>query len=789
MGWMDDVRSAVRSLTRRPAFTLFAVGTLALGIGATTAIYGTLEAVILDPVPFEGGDRMVGLYRRIGGGDAFVTADAELVDRIAVHDDLLERVERWAMEAMTLSGRGDATELMVARVRPSIHDFLGRPPWLGRPFDQAELVGEGDRVVLIGHALWKDAFGGSADALGQTLTLDGAPWTVIGVMPPNTPIPNFGLQRVDVWTPLGTGHDPDDVMGLGLLREGVDIAALEERLSATTEEGASWSATAVLIGEQVARPVREPMQLLMAAVVLLLLISCVNVANLLLFRADGRRRETAVRVALGSGRGRLVRQHLVESLLLAALGGAVGIGLAFVGQSWILELRPSQLDVLDQARLDGPALRFALAVTLVTGVLFGAAPALHAARPGTLETLRHGVRTAGDVAGRRLRWLFVAGEVALSFALLLGSLGVLDTLLDKQRADLGFDAGRVVTVSVALPSWRYEEEALRASVLEEMLGRLATLPSVDRVAQASGLPPRAGVWFGEPEVEGGVPSEETEVMFGPSADTAYLAALGQPLLSGRWFDADDMSGDQDVVVVSASTATRLFGDDDPIGKRFRLGSGADWMTVIGVTTDVPMTGLSGQMPELQAYHPLRTSWRTMTFALRATDRDAVDAVTALVPSVIREVEPDARISRLARAEALMLDTLERERFTTTIMATFAVLALFLAAIGLYGIVSQVVGQRTREIGIRVALGASRGRVASMVLRRAGGATLAGTILGAILAVAGSRVLDSAVVGVQDTGVTTYLLAAAGLTLTSFVAAYAPARRAAAVDPVDAIRVE
>lgn len=796
MGVVDDVRHAMRSLVRRPSLTVFAVVTVGLGVGATTAIFSTVEAVILHPLPYEGADRMVNLLRKIGNADAYVTPAPEQIEAWARMGDVFERVEVWSMRGMTLTGRGEAREVMAGLIRPSFHDLVGRYPVVGRTFNPEELAGDGAKVVLISSGLWEAAFGRDPGVLGESLRLDGEPYTVVGVMPPRTLMPGFGLMPAELWRPLSEEAARADPFATGIVREGVTLEAVNARLAVPSSPseaegpGADWSGAARLVAADVSNGVRGILALLMGAVVMLLLIACVNVSNLLLFRANARRRETAVRAALGSGTGRLVRQLLLESSFLALVGGALGTGLAYVGQDVILKLRPERLAVLDYVGINGRVLGFTLALSLITGFIFGLAPALHASRPDALEPLRSGSRTEGDVVGRRARWVLLVGEVGLSFALLMGSLSVLGEFASRLRADVGYRSGEVAVMQISLPRWRYDGPEGRRAVADALRDRMVKLPGVVHVSLSSGVPPRAGVMFGEVYPEGGEPLDGTQILRGSSVDAEYFSTLGQRILAGRAFTEEDVEAEESRVVVGESTAHRFFGDGDPIGRRFRVGADPGrWYTVIGVAQDVAIAGLSAATQSLQVYHLRRTAFADVTVLARVmTGADPGDLLP-LMRQIAVDIDPELRIDRLVTADEMMRATLDRERFTTTIIGTFAVLALVLAAIGLYGVVSQVVGQRTREIGIRVALGAGRATIASMVLRRAGGATGAGVVLGTVLAVVGSRYLHSRVVGFDTTNLTTYLLASSVLALAALLAAYAPARRASHVDPVEAMRAE
>ncbi len=792
-GWIDDGVHAVRALARRPTFTAFAVITVALGIGAVTAIYSTLDAVVLNPVPYDNADRMVTLMRPIGTSGAMRSPASEQVEAWAAMDDVFEAVEQSALSTMTLTGSGEPALLDVALVRPSWHAFTGRLPFLGRAFTEEEMSADA-RVVLLGHALWRSRFGGDPAVVGRTVDLDGEAWEVVGVMPRRSPVVHFGIQEVDLWRPLPPG--PVQSPPVGVLREGVSLESALERLEAPVLLGDGTEAVGTGRGvvASLADRMRDTVTILMVAVVALLLIACVNVSNLLLGRAEGRRRETAVRSALGGGRGRLARQMMTEGLALGLLGGGVGVALTLGGLRVVHALRPPDLTTLDAVSVNGGVLVFAFGVTLAASLLFSLVPVVHASRQAAADALRAGARSVGSGAlGARFRWVLVSAEVALSFALLVGSILVLGSLRGLLHQDPGFDAGRVAVLEVDLPRWRYDSVDERVTVLDDLQERLAAVPGVDDVARGVGMPGAAGVTFGTVEVAGAEPVDETFTFHGPPVGPGYFEALGQPMLRGRGFTAAEIADPEaEVVVLGEGAARRFFGDDaEVVGRRIRIGGGDSWQTVVGVTVDVPMTGLATTDRRFQMYWPNRPLYSTgASFFVRVAPGRDPAAILPEARQIVREHAGAAHIGEARPLDDVLASTVGRERFATTLLTAFAALALVLAAVGLYGVVSQLVGQRTREIGIRMALGADGLRVGRGVLLRGLGATGLGLAVGAVVAGVGLQALSSRIFGL-DGGARPGAFVAAAVVLTSVAvaASWVPTRRAVRVDPTTAMRID
>ncbi len=789
-GWIDDLRHAWRSVMRQPVFTTFAALTLALGVGATTTIYSTLEAVVLRPIPYEGADRMVALFTPIGNSGALRTPTRAQVDAWSGMTDVFERIEPMGTRSMTLVDGVEPTAMSVGLIQPSFHAFAGRTPVLGRSFTDDELRTEAN-VLLIGHGVWTGRFGGDPNVIGRSLDLDGEPWTIIGVMPPDTPLLTFGVTDVDLWTPLPTDRP---ALAIGLLREGVDIEAAQARLAVPIDVGGvEVTGAPRRLSDMVSARLQDTLPLLLVAVSVVLLVACANVSNLLIGRAFRRRHETAVRAALGAGRARLARQLVFEGLTIGALGGALGLGLGFAGIRGLQALRPPALDALDRMTLDGRVLAFGLVLTFLASLLFSLAPALRSRREFA-GSLRGGARSDAEARdGNRLRWGLVSAEVALSFALVVGASIVLSAFADLGRADPGFEADRALTVQVLPPAWRFDDGNPAAPVHALVQERLAALPGVERVALANGRPAAASVFFGTIEVEGRAATEETRVLHGPSVDADYFEALGQALVSGRAFEVDELRRDSRVAVLGEGAAREFFGDTDPVGRRMRIGEAGDWWTVIGVTNDVAMVGLAGDRPQqaLQFYTPLGVDYPSpeRTYFVRIAPGADLAMVTSAVRNAVRAHFPDARLEDMATMDVHLAGTLAHERFASTLVSLFTVLALTLAGVGLYGVVSQVVGQRTREIGIRMALGADRGRIGRLALRASALAALAGVLAGGLLAELGLDLLSSQLFGLDRGRAGSYAFAAVAIGALTLVASWVPVRRAMRVDPVRAMRAE
>lgn len=801
-GWMQDLRFGVRGLLRRPGFTAAAVLTLSLGIGATVAIFSVVNGVLLEPLPYPDADRLVVLWetdtrngRRNGGVD---------------HPD----IRTWQQDVPgltvaghsgsrpTLTGFGDPEVIFGARVTDGLVRVFGLAPALGRDLTADDDVPGGPRVLVISHGFWQSRLGGAPDVLGRTLTLDGNPWEVVGVAPEGFDFPN----GAELWAPRR--HDPEGcghgcrVMGaVGRIEAGATMEQVQERMDASSARLAEAFPNAHrdsritferLLDTQVS-DVRTALWVLMAAVVMVLLIACANVANLLLVRGAERTGEMALRATLGASRTRLVRQLLTESLVLAGVAGLLGVGLAHWGISALVALAPDGIPRLAEAGLDGRVLAFGLATVGLVTMAFGLAPTLHMARGSLSPDLGGSRRTRGGRASSLSRSLLLSGEVALSLVLLLGAGLLFGTLRQIRGADLGFDAERVERFRLSVPESRYDTPGI-VRFFEELEGRLAAIPGVDAAGAAFGAPLASGNIGTSVELldrEPVDPADRPNLAVRP-ATLGYLAAMGLPLVRGRWFEPADVHESEGVVVINQAAAAAYWPGEDPLGKKIRLS--VSWgfdddpaRTVVGVVGDV--RSYSATEPDRPtAYLPnAQFGANSMYVTLRLLR--GTRTVMPAARQVVAALDPNLALNDVARMEDVVDAQLGATRFYLTLLGIFSVLALVLASVGLYGVVAYAVSRRTREIGIRVALGAPVDDVVRMLVREGMAPALLGVVAGLAGALLAGRALGSLLYGVEPHDPLTVTAVTALLVTVTLAATVVPARRASRVQPSVALREE
>ena len=805
---LQDIRYAARKLARTPGFTIIAAFTLALAIGATTAIFSVVDGVLLKPLPFRDPDNVVRVTN-MRDGNRQVSSVPDFLDfrREAKSFSSLSGIDN---QSMNLTGGAEPERVAGARVGATFWSLLGVTPAIGRGFAPNEDQTSAGRVVVLSDGLWKRRFAADRRIVGKTISLDGEAYTVIGVAPSKFSFPD----RPDVWVPLVFTADdlsPDGrgAHWLGVIgrlapnvtadRAQVEMVALTKRLEQQyPESNTRITAAVVPMQKYLVGDVRPALLVMLGAVAFVLLIACANVANLLLVRAAARESEMAVRTALGAGAWRIVRQLVTESVLLAIVGGVFGTLLALWGVDLLVAMAPSGLPRIEEVSINPTVLAFTAGVTALTGVLFGAFPAVHAARANVSGMLKDGMRgSSGGVASRRARNTLVMTEMALAVVLLVGAGLLIRSFSKLISVDPGFKAERVVTFSVVLPDTKYGPYAQRRAFVSELLERMKRMPGVQGSAVVTGLPLSNMMMRTSAHIEGTPPETPNERK---STDVAmatpgYFAAMGIPLVSGRDFTDRDGSGAPVVAIVNQEFAKRYFPNENPIGKRIALGWEQDTATaggnmtlggeIVGVVGNVKRRGLSQEIfPETYASF-MQPTFSVFSVIVRSTADPS--SVMSAVRAQMRELDRDLPVSGLRQLQELVSESVSRPRFYTTLLGVFAAIALVLAAVGIYGVISYAVSLRTRELGIRIALGASGRQVSGLVLQQGVTLALVGVLLGGAGAYWLMRLLSKLLFGVTATDPLTFFGVAGLLTLVAAVASYVPARRAGKVDPLLAMR--
>ncbi|MBS1829765.1 MAG: ABC transporter permease [Acidobacteria bacterium] len=798
---MTDLRFCLRSLRSTPGFTATAMLTLVLGMGATTAMFSIVYAVLFRPLPYRDAGRLVNIMGEQQGG-----VSRRLYEALQGSSGALEQVALYyrntGWSRVIAGGRVDPEQVQAGFVSAEMFSVLGVAPVVGRGFDAAE-VRRGEAVAVLSQGMWMRRFGGSAQVVGQSLELDGRPFTIIGVMPGTFAFPG---RDTEVWAPISTHRawmerpSMDDVHThgfylrwnlVGRLRAGATVAMAQQELAVVDarlmEQDRNWNmglgVKVLPVSIEVGERVRLSLWLLFAAVGLVLLIACANVANLLLARGVARKKEIAVRLALGATEGRIVRQILTESVVLVSLAGCVAVLVAGWMIRLLVEWGPADVPRLDEARVDWVVLLFAVAAAMVTALLFGAGPAWHAARNDPQEGLRRGGGRNTSSGETRTSGVLIVAEFALAIVLALPAGLLLRSLWMAHAVDLGYQPDRLVALRVQYPRSGLQDR------LEERLRAIAGVESVGGIRSLFELeaPPRNSLRAVEGE---GAEMEANRPLTWTTVSGEYFRAMGIAVVAGRVFSDTDGKGAALAAVIDESMARRYWPGRNPIGRRFkgqdRRGANDDWITVIGVVRDVRRQGVEREpTPHVFLWH--RQEEATADWVIRGSV--APEALLRAVREAVRETEPGMVIRTLAPMETLLAGQLAERRFQTWLLTAFAALALGLAAVGIFGVMSHAVVRRTQEIGIRMALGADRRRVVGMILRRGLGLAVAGLVIGFMLSLAVTRMLGSLLFGVSATDPVTLVGAALVLVLVAGVATFVPGWRAAGLDPMMALRRE
>jgi len=816
----QNLRHAARMLWSNPGFSVTAVTCLALGIGATTAIFSVVKAVVLRPLPYREPDRLVRLYTEFptfpnGGLRRFWMSPPEWLD-LRRDARSWESIEAWVTGSANMAGSVRPVRLVETYVTGGMFRMLGARAELGRTLTEAEDSPTAPLTAVISDDLWRTSFAGDRSVIGRDVLLDGQKATVIGVMPKDFQFPPGEPESTQIWVPAQIdpahpgGRGSHFLSVLGRLKSGVTLDRAGQELAQMVNRYAANAGpkthsfnpkfhplSSYLFQDEVVGAIRPALWALFGAVVFVLLIACVNVTNLLLARAEARQREVAIRRAIGASLGMLTRQFLMEGLLLSVAGCVPGLLLAVTGLRMLKALGESSIPRAAEVGMDWGVLGFALAVSMCTGILFGLSPVLQFAGQELYETLKAaGSRTTATAGAHLLRRILVVGELALALALLTGTGLMIRTFWNLQRVDVGVQPERVLTMRVLLPEAVYKDASHLAAFWSEAQERLRTLPNVASVTIASGLPPVRRLNANDTDIEGFVARPNGPIQnvdYWQVVGENYFRTLGVRLIEGRFFDERDGKDAPRAAIVNLAMARHFWPGQSPIGRRVRPGGSKDWLAVVGVVGDVKNAGID-RPAGTELYVPYQQAQDIPAFLSGPTvflrsKGDDPSLLAEPARRVIQGIDPNLPVAYVRTLDDVIGRAEARPRLLTTLLTLFGLTAVVLAAIGVYGVISYAVSRRTAEIGVRMAMGASRGNVMAMVLAQGMRLAVAGMVVGAVGAVLFARWIRGLLFGVAALDPATFLLTGAAMLVIVLLACAEPARRATRVDPVVALRYE
>jgi putative ABC transport system permease protein len=806
---LQDLRHGMRKLLRRRGFTAACVLTLALGIGANTAIFSLVRDILIEPLPYDSPDRLVMVWQRAAPSEVTWLSEREVLEyRTATRS--FEHVAAYTDFAANLTEGTDPERVVGASVTGNLFDALGVPPVLGRPLTEANDAPGRDDVVMVGWHLWQRRWGGEPDLVGRTIRVNGVPRTVLGVMPPDFRLPlDYREERpTELWIPAAIDPAQDLPWGdrsyhiVARLRSGVSPAAADGDLAAAMrgwceagfldDECTQTPREAVPLDELILGNVRPALLVLFGTVALVLLIACANVANLLLARSDARRREIATQAAIGAARGRLARQLLTETGLIACVGAAIGVALGWGGLRALLAMMPVSVIRMRGVELDPTVLGFTALLAVATTLLAGLAPALELSRADLAALAGAGGRADTAPTRRRVRRGLVVAETALALVLVIGAGLLLRTFVALRAVELGYDTADRLTLQTTLPAGDYPDAASVVGFYEQALARIEELSGVRSAAAARRLPLTStiGDWSitveGRPDLASQNPNGDWQVV-----TPGYVETMNVALVDGRFLTDSDREDAAPVALVNETMAARYW-PNGAVGRRFHLGTlDQPWITIVGVTRDVRHNAVieepRAEMYIPHAQFPLQTGYAPRGMTIVVWTAGDPTAMTAAVLEQIQAIDPALPVADVRTMDGISGNALAQQRFSAALLGLFAALALALAAIGLYGVVSYAVARRTHELGIRIALGATRAGVIRLVLRESAAMVAAGVALGLLGATALTRLLAGQLYAIAPLDPATFAAVPVALTLVALLASYLPARRAARVSPMEALR--
>ena len=809
---IQDLRYGARMLLNQPGFTVVAVIALALGIGANTAIFSVVNAVLLRPLNYKDSDRLVQINHNYPKLDLKASVSGSGYAYYRDQCDAFEAIGAMTSWPVNLTESGDPERLLGMAITHTFLPMLGIEPARGRVFTPDEDQPGHNRVVVLSDGLWRRRFAGDANLVGNTIKLNGENYTVIGVMPPSFQFGREFAQQIDLFSPIALTPEQLDpnrwrsefLFVVAKLKAGVTLEQAQAEMDGIAanvrreyfgggdaNDPSSWGLLLRSLREIVVGDIRPALLVLLAAVAFVLLIACANVANLLLARAALRQKEIAIRAALGAGRGRVIRQLLTESILLAAIGGAIGLALAQWGIRALLSLNEDRIPRAGEIGIDARVLLFTAGVALLTGVLFGLFPAMQTSKSDLHAVLKEGGRSGS--ARRSVHGLFVVAQVALALVLLVGAGLLLKSFSKLQEVDPGFNPAHLLTMQVSLPAAKYRDPQQIDAFFQRALEKIKALPGVQSAGVSTSVPMSGVNTAGSFGIEGRTTAPGEMAPWGNRwfAGASYFQTMGIPLLKGRYFDDRDVRDAPQVAIIDETMERKFWPDENPIGKR--IGFQRDpqgnpiWREVVGVVGHVKHRGLEGESPA-QYYIPHRQSPASGVFLVARTAVEPASMAGAVRAS-IQEVDRELPVFRVTTMERMVADSMTQRRFAMTLLGVFALVALTLSSVGLYGVMSYSVTHRTNEIGIRMALGARAADVLGMVVGQGMRLSIAGVGIGLGGAFVLTRVMRSLLFGVSASDPLIYAAMALVLAAVSLLACFVPARRATKVDPIEALRYE